>query len=198
MSLSVPHASQCVHKNLHSCGRKCQCPQSIMMSLPLRFPSTLLSFFRENLSASVQQIMNHPSPGNMLCVCTCTGSSCNFPSTFFFISMYIFFFLWTLKLLENLSQKNLAPPVPDRILLVSYVSAGSTPSQSSPSFISPPTGPETLCSPSVEHRQSCTLSLCFSVCLCPSVLHLANGLHRVSAETSVNQKLHSTAVGGIK
>lgn len=40
MSLSVPHASQCVHKNLHSCGRKCQCPQSMMMR-PFRFSSRL-------------------------------------------------------------------------------------------------------------------------------------------------------------
>lgn len=110
-------------------------------ALPLLFPSTLLSFFRENLSTTAQQIMNHPSPGNAMCVCTCacTGSSCNFPSAFF---LSFFFFFLDSEVLENLSQKNLAPPVPDRILLVSYVSAGSTQSQSSQSFISAPTRPE--------------------------------------------------------
>lgn len=103
---------------------------------------------------------NNESPVSwkyVVCLHMHTRSSCSFPSTFFFPPF------WTMKLLENLSQKNLAPPVPDRILLVSYVSAGSTQSQTSPSFISPPTGPETLCSPSVEHRQSCTLSQCLSV-----------------------------------
>lgn len=51
-----------------------------------------------------------------------------------------------------------------------------------------------LSSPNVQHRQSCKLSPCLSVCA--SVLHLANGLLIISVEKSVCQKTRSTAVGG--
>lgn len=60
--------------------------------------------------------------------------------------------------LENLSQKKSAPPVPDRILLASYVSTGSARSQTSQSFISMHTGLETFSS-------ICSVGLnCLHVC----------------------------------
>lgn len=101
-------------------------------------------------------------------------------------SFFLHFFpLWALKLLENLCQKNLAPPVPDRNLLVSYVSAGRTQSPSSPAFISSPTRPETLCS---LHTVPMFVSLPLPICL---------GLSsRVSVEKCLPQKLLSMAVGG--
>lgn len=148
MSLLQPHPPQCVHKNLHNRVGKCQYIASIVIRLLQHYSCLLHRDLKElagnNLSTNKRNkwwIMPFP-PG---IITHCTHRDRRLLHTFFGCSVW----RKDWQVLENLSQKKVAPPVPDRILVASYVSAGSARSQTSLTFISTPTGLDALSPPYV-------------------------------------------------
>lgn len=70
MSLLVPHAPQCVHKNLHKSGRKCQYTQSMVIRQSQKHLCFIYVCDVElaESSFSVQLMVNHRSSG-MITLC---------------------------------------------------------------------------------------------------------------------------------
>lgn len=126
MSLPVPHPPQCVHKNLHNSSRKCQYIESMAIRRPQhcsclpRCDSDELA--ERDLSGNVAQRVDES------CCALLDTQGQDIMSLVHFLLL-----LWRKdwQVLENPSQKKSAPPVPDRILVASYVSAGSARSQTS-------------------------------------------------------------------
>lgn len=134
MCLLVPHHPPCVQNNLHNCSEKCQYTGSMVIRHFQHYPRMPLCDLRNSVSE-----MSRAADDSHCFSCSdnlmVNTEMCNNVSPESLLFYFIFVVAtWNGRTDEHKrirARRKLGPPFPDRILVASYVSAGSARSQTS-------------------------------------------------------------------